>query len=423
MRYRDIALWIFFIACLVPITIAPYGVNYLFVLYPLAKWLAGARWRMPEKLVLVALGWFSIALLASLALRAGDMHMMARTAISFGLFASVFALAFQEISARETRLFKLAIVAAAVAFSTHAMITYFASGGGALGFAQKDIVGSQRYGFVYLFALAVVAFDDFAPGVARAAQAVAVPILLAGLLLTFSRSSIVAFGGAAMCYLLFAVSRKGLSRRLELRRLYRLAIVGCGALLLLAIMLPYPFVFYYHHLIERYFTVVTFEVAQSAGLSASPTMQTQQEVVQDVFNPVGSEGTRVVLWRLVLDYIQAHPVFGSGYLGIWTLPSSPSGSAHNQYMDVLFRTGLPGLALYLALLVKIAVVAFRRDSAIFWGLVGALFYGVFHETFKEPQGAFLLSFCLAFSAGIGRSADQIPAQASGEVRRPPYGRT
>jgi len=34
------------------------------------------------------------------------------------------------------------------------------------------------------------------------------------------------------------------------------------------------------------------------------------------------------------------------------------------------------------------------EPSLFWGLIGVLIYGLFHETFKLSQGGFILSFML-----------------------------
>jgi O-antigen ligase len=105
-------------------------------------------------------------------------------------------------------------------------------------------------------------------------------------------------------------------------------------------------------------------------------------------------------------------VTGSGYLGVWTLFQGFAGSAHNQYADVLFRTGVVGFTAYCFLLFLIGLYLRRRDRGLFWGFLGIVFYGVFHETFKESQGAFVLTFLLGMTAQAPRAVvRKIPAAA------------
>ena len=120
----------------------------------------------------------------------------------------------------------------------------------------------------------------------------------------------------------------------------------------------------------------------------------QDLMAAGVENPADSVGTRLVILEEILDFVKGHPLTGSGYLGVWILPEIQqiAGSAHNQYLDVLFRTGVLGLLAYVWLLLSLFAYLRHKEPALFWGLVGVAIYGLFQETFKESQGAFLLAF-------------------------------
>ena len=75
----------------------------------------------------------------------------------------------------------------------------------------------------------------------------------------------------------------------------------------------------------------------------------------------------------------------------------PNCSAHSQYSDVLFRTGLFGFTIYLYLLFRIFKYLSFSNRDLFFGYLSILIYGVFHETFKLSHGAFVLSFLLAMT--------------------------
>jgi O-antigen ligase len=75
---------------------------------------------------------------------------------------------------------------------------------------------------------------------------------------------------------------------------------------------------------------------------------------------------RTVIWAILSDHIQLHPLLGTGYAAYWTaapVPGSDSyafiwrmasfypGSAHNGYLDVLNDLGAAGLVCLLAYLV------------------------------------------------------------------------
>ena len=89
-----------------------------------------------------------------------------------------------------------------------------------------------------------------------------------------------------------------------------------------------------------------------------------------------------------------NPVTGGGYLGVWVLFDELSGSAHNQYLDILFRTGIIGFIIYIYLLYLIIITLKKFDKSLYWGVLGVVIYGFFHETFKLSQGAFVFSFLL-----------------------------
>ena len=93
---------------------------------------------------------------------------------------------------------------------------------------------------------------------------------------------------------------------------------------------------------------------------------------------------------------------GAGYLGPWVLRDSAFGSAHSQYTDVLFRTGVIGLLLYLGILVGLMRYLWRSHEGLFWGVASVLVYGLFHETFKESQGAFVIAFLVGLMAQSSR---------------------
>lgn len=77
-------------------------------------------------------------------------------------------------------------------------------------------------------------------------------------------------------------------------------------------------------------------------------------------------------------------------------------SAHNQYSDILFRTGLIGFCFYMYILYQI--YKFLRDNHpdLLYGYIGILFYGFFHETFKLSQGGFIIAFLLGAMASKKR---------------------
>ena len=111
-------------------------------------------------------------------------------------------------------------------------------------------------------------------------------------------------------------------------------------------------------------------------------------------NPEASEGYRIWLWNKIVEYSVHHPV-GAGFGGVWMILPGEVGSAHSQYADILFRTGFPGLLTYVLLLWFVANGLFRSHRGLFYGLLSILVVGLFHETFKESHGSFMLAVMMS----------------------------
>jgi O-antigen ligase len=84
-----------------------------------------------------------------------------------------------------------------------------------------------------------------------------------------------------------------------------------------------------------------------------------------------------------------------------------SGASHNQLLDVIFRTGILGFLGFIYLLFKI--IKFNLDMqnwAVVVSLAGILTIGIFHETFKLSQGAFVFAFLVAqaFNYSISKTS-------------------
>lgn len=111
------------------------------------------------------------------------------------------------------------------------------------------------------------------------------------------------------------------------------------------------------------------------------------------FESGSSEGERFVLWKIVLNLLITNPISGTGFAGIY-LFTNENGSTHNQYIDVLLRTGIIGLIFYLWFWIKIIRYYRKYDISIAAGLMSILFMGLFHETTKLSYGAFIFFMLL-----------------------------
>ena len=83
---------------------------------------------------------------------------------------------------------------------------------------------------------------------------------------------------------------------------------------------------------------------------------------------------------------------GSGYIGTFIVDNKMKFSAHSQYVDTLFRTGVIGLIITFVIYIKLLLKFYKTNCYMFSSLIGVLVYGLLHETFKQSQGGFILMF-------------------------------
>ncbi|MBC7405565.1 MAG: O-antigen ligase family protein [Cytophaga sp.] len=265
-----------------------------------------------------------------------------------------------------------------------------------LGYDAKDVVGSQRFGFVSLAAFALLFFFPVKSRLQKTARIGGMVLLFVGIMLTFSRASIVTLLLGSALYFIYALFQW--IRRPGLKYFVKgiTGVLGTFAvIILLAYLFPFVFEFFNERIFERWFF---------GGGGA------------DILNPETSEGIRLEILRHILTYVLENPLTGSGYLGPWILTVIDAGSAHNQYTDILFRTGFIGFAGYLYLEYRLLRFLWSQYRDLFWGFIGILIYGFFHETFKESQGAFLLAFLIGMNESYLRSFSKAKTMTCGHIK-------
>jgi O-antigen ligase len=147
---------------------------------------------------------------------------------------------------------------------------------------------------------------------------------------------------------------------------------------------------------DHFAGVIKFYVSTLFSLKAA-----DGENFWELSNPESSEGYRIYMLGKILEFVANNPFTGSGFLGVWIMFEDGSGSSHNQFTDVLFRTGVFGFIAYCTLLYQLLAFLVRKAPDFFWGMLGVIIYGFMHETFKESQGSFLLAFLIGmFSSKI-----------------------
>jgi len=382
---KILALTVLFVFALFPVSIGGVAVNYIFVLLPVVVALMHGRLRNPGEMLLLAIAVYAAVFFIASLYQYEFASDSARRFASFAIFMSVFSYAFMTIDEPKIVAFKTALVVMSCYLSLSAAYSLLtlASTNAVLGFEAKNLVGTQRVGYIYLFAFWLVYLDRQQREFWGIARYPILVLLAGGLLLTFSRSSVVALLASAG---LFALARQGgWLKRLDVRSVANAVMTVAGVAIVAALLYQvFPLAF-------RFFSVRLF------GLFAD-----QDQLITALVDPGTSEGTRLYIAFEILEFVVRNPVTGSGYLGPWALRDELFGSAHNQYLDVLFRTGPAGFILYVGMLIAIMRHLKRSQEALYWGMVAALVYGLFHETFKESQGAFIFAVLVGMAAQAWR---------------------
>ena len=130
------------------------------------------------------------------------------------------------------------------------------------------------------------------------------------------------------------------------------------------------------------------------NLSIFQLENNKTDKVLEFKNRKSSEGYRIYIWNKILNYLIENKkvLTGSGYIGTFVVDSNEVFSAHSQYVDIFFRTGLIGLIIMLFIYLKFLIVFYKKNIYLFSSFIAVLLYGLFHETFKQSQGGFLFIF-------------------------------
>lgn len=374
-NFRKLALIAIFLFFLCPITLNGISVNYTFILFPLLNlFVIGKVRNAPREYVFIIFLYIFIFII-SFASQFEVYGYVLRRIFSFIVFMSMFSFMFVKIDKGMIDSFKDAVVIVSLCFSIISISIFFLMGGERLGDTAKDIVGGQRFGFICLLAIWLVFLNANSNLKDVLIKYSFLLILLMGLALTFSRSSIVALCGSFGLFLFINVITWLKRPRLKIFLIgVSLTVAICILILSVYQFIPTTFAFFE----TRLFSVLFDHDA----------------IVSDLTNPESSGGTRVYILGKIIDFVMCNPLSGSGYLGVWILNDPLFGSSHNQLADVLFRTGLIGFFVYFGLIVLLLRYLYANFRSLFWGVVSILIYGLFHETFKESQGGFVLAFLL-----------------------------
>ena len=370
-------IWLYFIyfwLCLIPLYVDSISINYIYVLLPFFLIFVKGKIQKPSRLIITLFVIFFFIFFLGMGLSLfEDYGLQARRISSYFIFTSIFFYSIIFIDENIVDAFKKAVILISCYYCLISLFNFFYLGGNMMGYEQKDLVGSQRYGFVYLFALFLLIQDSSIYN--KTLKNIGVTLLVVGSFLTFSRATIVAMVLTFILYLILEKKRTpSVNKKNKFLLFFKiLFFTGCITAIMFYFF-PVLLDFFYERIIGRLL------------------LKSDNYEITDSEN---SEGFRLQVWKSILTLVLKNPLTGSSYLGSYILKDVVVGSAHNQYFDILLRTGFLGFGAYLVLIVKLLKFLFNKKRIFFWAFVSVLMYGFFHETFKETQGAFILTFIIA----------------------------
>jgi O-antigen ligase len=365
----------FFLLFLTPLYLAigdeGLSANYSFILLPFYCLLVN-KLKKPAPIFIFFIFFYFFIFLIAFIYQIEYYQFYNRRIISFTLFIIMFSYFFININQHMINSFKKSIVIISLFYSLITFIKFIFLGANEIGFAAKGEIGSQRFGFIYVIALWILFFNIKNN---KLVNSLFIVVIMVGLILTFSRSGLVSLVFSGLIFLFYNFFNWIKNPNLNgFYKFFILIILFIILFLFLSIQFPLVFDFFNERLIQFF-----------AGNSDEQL---------DLQNSNSSEGFRIHLIKNAIIFLLNNPLTGSGFLGIWVISEDLSGSAHNQYLDILFRTGIVGFLIYIYILYRIFKKLYNFDKSLFWGFIAVLFYGFVHETFKLSHGAFVLSFYL-----------------------------
>ena len=150
----------------------------------------------PGGLYLAAIPYYELVFEIAVVYQYDLLGHLDRRIVSFLLFMGMFSFMIIKVDDRMLRAFMMAVVIISLTFSIAAILKYIIYGGINLGFGAKDIVGGQRYGFIYILAFWVLLLSALQSGAYRVIKLVGVLIIVIGLFISVARAAIVSLRGS-----------------------------------------------------------------------------------------------------------------------------------------------------------------------------------------------------------------------------------
>jgi len=346
--------------------------NYFFLILIFFKLFHSKKVIINNYFIPIFLFYLSLIFILSTSYQIEFLSFFPRRVSSFLVFLFFFIFSFVRVEEKDFLYFKNSLVIISLFYSFKSAFLYVLNPD--LGYALKSLVGSQRFGFILVFSFFILLFSDTYFKKFKVLLLFSSFVLLLGIFLTFSRSSIVSlFFGFSFIFLeKFTFNFKNI--------LYIFSFC----------IICFLFILFYQD-----FLVVSFYAERLFGINGS-----NDYTPYNLTDSNSSEGYRINLFKKILFYCLNNPFTGSGFLGTWILSNDLSGSAHSQHFDILFRIGFIGFFIFYFYQFKMVLFYRKYDKGIFYGLTAVFVYGFFHETFKMSYGTFLFSFL--FSIFINR---------------------
>lgn len=372
-------LIITFIFFLYPYSFLDKSANYFFVLFPVLITLLTGKIKKPtENIVIIVLFFFLIFFIATF-YQYELIQYLDRRLTSFIIFMTLFSYLIIDIDTKQINAFKAAVVLIIIYFTISNIIKFYIyTLEGQVNF--KYFLGSSRYGFVYLLAFWITLLHKPSNKLFNALKYLTILLILIGIFLTYSRTTILAFFLTLVLYFLSNFSSIKKNFFVKLNFFTIIAATFFSILILIKIFFSKYIFFNFQD------TVFTYIYNDGVNL-----------FLERLSNPLTSEGFRLHMIGKILHYVSLSPIFGSGFLGCWIMYDNMGCSAHNQYTDVLFRVGFIGFFFYILILFQIFKYLKNQHRDFFYGFISIIIYGFFHETFKLSQGGFILTFLLGMT--------------------------
>jgi len=180
--------------------------NYLFMLFPLLAFCINKEVAWPPKSVFLYMLMLSLIFFIGAIYQVEQYDLIIRRSASFIIVMGMFTFMFVKIDSNMIQSFKIAIVLWALWEALMTIIEFMTIDGNSQGFGAKRILGSQRIGFIYLMAFWPIIMFKAQNNASKIIKFILAFIVFSGLLMTYSRSSVVGLVASMGLYFLHILS-------------------------------------------------------------------------------------------------------------------------------------------------------------------------------------------------------------------------